>query len=251
MRPPEELSSLRHLPLVLGATGTFIVPAMWAFVLDKTSLAVMSLVIGVVFLASGLYIKYRARYSPREALWAAVLALLFFGSLLVVSTTALAWRVKRPDLQPLALGLAAFMWFGSMGIGFVAERCRLRVIDAGTGLPAPLVPLLDLKRHRVLPLPSPPPPRAATVAAFTAVVLNLPLLLQVSGWEANDIVWLAMPALAATVTMLLASGFGPALARAIALLAIERRVGRPLVSSRLEEIQAMRKRFWLSRWLAR
>ncbi|WP_423596483.1 hypothetical protein [Roseateles sp. MS654] len=125
------------------------------------------------------------------------------------------------------------------------------VIDAATGLSAPLVPLLDLKRHRVLPLPSPPPPRAATVAALTAVALNVPLLLQIGGWEANDVVWLAMPALAATVTMVLVSGFGPALARALALLDIERRVGRPLVTSRLEELQAMRRGFWWSRWLAR
>lgn len=78
------------MPLVPDATGTFIVPAMWAFVLDKPSLVVMSLVMGVVFLASALYIKYRARYSPREAVWAAALVLLFFGSLLVVSTTTLA-----------------------------------------------------------------------------------------------------------------------------------------------------------------
>ena len=37
----------------------------------------------------------------------------------------------------------------------------------------------------------------------------------------------------------------------LALLGIERRVGRPLVTSRLEELQAMRRGFWLSRWLAR
>ena len=251
MRPPEDLSSLKHLPLVLGAAGTFVVPAMWAFVLDKPALTVMAPITGLVFLGSGLHLKYRARYSPREALWAAVLALLFFGSLLVVSTTALAWRSHRPDLQPLALGLAALMLLGGMAAGYLAERRRLRVIDAATGLPAPLVPLLDLKRHRVLPLPSPPPPRAATVAALTAVALNVPLLLQIGGWEANDVVWLAMPALAATVTMVLASGFGPALARALALLDIERRVGRPLVTSRLEELQAMRRGFWWSRWLAR
>ena len=251
MRPPDDLSSLKHLPLVLGAAGAFVVPAMWAFVLDKSALMLMAPITGVVFLGSGLHLKYRARYSPREALWAAVLALLFFGSLLVVSTTALAWRAHRPDLQPLALGLAALMFVGGMATGFVAERRRLRVIDPTTGLPAPLVPLLDLKRHRLLPLPSPPPPRAATVAALTAVALNVPLLLQVSGWQANDVVWLAMPALAATVTTMLASGFGPALARALALLDIERRVGRPLVTSRLEELQAMRRGFRLSRWLSR
>jgi len=251
LRPPDDLSSLKHLPLVLGSAGAFVVPAMWAFVLDKPALMVMAPITGLMFLGSGLHLKYRARYSPREALWAAVLALLFFGSLLVVATTALAWRAHRPDLQPLALGLAALMFVGGMATGFVAERRRLRVIDPATGLPAPLVPLLDLKRHRILPLPSPPPPRAATVAALTAVALNVPLLLQIGGWEANDVVWLAMPALAATVTMVLASGFGPALARALALLDIERRAGRPLVTSRLEELQTMRRAFWLSRWLAR
>jgi hypothetical protein len=251
LRPPDDLSSLKHLPLVLGATGAFVVPAMWAFVLAKPALVVMSAVIGLVFLASGLHLKYRARYSPREALWAAVLAFLFFGSLLVVSATALAWRAHRPDLQLLAFGLAALMWVGAMATGFIAERRRLRIIDASTGLPAPLVPLLDLKRHRILPLPSPPPPRAGTVAALTAVVLNVPLLLQIGGWEANDVVWLAMPALAATVTMMLASGFGPALARALAFMEVERRVGQRLVSARLDELQAVRRGFWLSRWLAR
>lgn len=250
MRPPDDLSTLKHLPLLLGAAGAFVLPAMWAFVLDKQSLRPLSMVLGVVFLAYGLYTKYRARYSPREALWAAVMALLFFGSLLVVSTTSLAWRAQRADLQPLALTLAAFMWMAGMGIGFVAERRRLRVIDASTGLPAPLVPILDLKRHRVVPLPSPPPARTRTVAMVTAIFLNLPLLLQLGGWQANDVLWLVMPALAATVTMLLASGFGPGLARAIALLDVERRVGRPLVTSRLEELQAVRQGFWLSRWLA-
>ncbi len=251
MRPPDDLSSLKHLPLVLGSTGAFVVPAMWAFVLDQPALVAMSMVVGSVFLLSGLYLKYRARYSPCEAIWAAVLALLFFGSLLVVSVTGLAWRAGRPDLQPWALGLASLMYVGGMGAGFIAERRRLRVIDPATGLPAPLVPLLDLKRHRVLPLPSPPLPRAATVAALTALVLNVPLLMQIGGWEANDVVWLAMPALAATVMMVLASGFGPALARALALQSVERRVGRPLATSRLEELQAVRKQYWLSRWLAR
>lgn len=250
MRPPDDLSTLKHLPLAMGTTGALVLPAMWAFVLGTQPLLPLSVVLGVVFLAYGLYIKYRARYSPREALWAAVMALLFFGSLLVASTTSLAWRAERPDLQPLALALAAFMGIGGMSIGFIAERRRLRVIDARTGLPAPLVPILDLKQHRLLPWPPPPPPRIGTVAMLAAIFLNLPLLLQVRGWNANDIVWLIMPALGATVTMLLASGFGPGLARAIALLDIERRIGRRLVTSRLEELQALRKGFWLSRLLA-
>lgn len=250
MRPPDDLSTLKYLPLSMATTGALVLPALWAFVLGMRPLLPMSVVLGVVFLAYGLYIKYRARYSPREALWAAAMAVVFFGSLLVASTTSLAWRAQRPDLQPLALALAALMGAGGMGLGFVAERRRLRVIDAATGLPAPLVPMLDLKRHRVMPLPSPPPTPTSKVVMIAAIGLNLPLLLKVNGWEANDVLWLVMPPVSATVTMLLHSGFGPGLARAIALLDVERRVGRPLVTSRLDELQAVRKGFWLSRWLA-
>lgn len=98
MRPPDDLSTLKYLPLSMATTGALVLPALWAFVLGMGPLLPMSVVLGVVFLAYGLYIKYRARYSPREALWAAAMAVVFFGSLLVASTTSLAWRAQRPDL---------------------------------------------------------------------------------------------------------------------------------------------------------
>lgn len=249
MRPPDDLTTLKHVPVVLLCSGAFLVPALWAFVVDTHTLLMLAPVSGFVFLVFGLHLKYRSRFSPREALWSFPIALIFFGTLLVTSTTALAWRAQRADLQWLALALAFVLLFGGMLIGYLSEARRLAVTR--DGIPLPLQPMLDLKRHRVLPVAAPRPPKLGTVAVLSALVLNVPLVLQAGGWSANDVVWLAMPVLGATVAYVATTGLGPALARALALRRIERQLGHAFCTSRLEELQQLRRGFWLSRWLAR
>jgi hypothetical protein len=249
VRPPDDLKTLKNVPFAMLGAGLFVVPALWGFVLPKEVLFAAAPVTGLVFLVAGLHIKYRSRYTAQEALWSLPLTLMFFGSLLVASTTALAWRAHRPDLQGLALGIAALLAFGGLASGYWSERRQL-VAPPGE-VPKALQALIDLQRHRLLPMPAPRQPAMGTIAFFAALGLNAPLLMQLGGWGTNDVVWLAMPLLGGAVTYVLATGFGPALARALAVLAIERRAGQPFRTSRLEELQALRRTFWLSRWLGR
>lgn len=251
MRPPDDLNTLKHVPLAMLGAGLFVVPFMWAFVLEKPTLLAMAPASGIVFLLTGLYIKYRSRYSPRDALWAFPLALVFFGSLLVASTTALAWRMNRPDLYGMAIGIAVLLACGGLAVGYWSERRRLAALTQD-GVPELLAPLLDLQRHRVRPADAGAAQASLGRLAFaTALALNVPLLLQLGGWDRNDVVWLAMPLLGGAVTYVLVTGFGPALARALAVVALEERMDRRFFTSRLEELQQLRRGFGLSRWLCR
>ncbi|RZI60981.1 MAG: hypothetical protein EOP37_09175 [Rubrivivax sp.] len=227
-----------------------VIPAMWAFLLGPRIVLTLAPITGLLFLLAGLHMTYRSRFSPGEALWSFVLALIFFGSLLVASTTSLVWRMARPDLQGLAVGLAVLIGGGALALGFIAERRRL--LPEKDGVPVALLPMVDLQRHQLHPLPaSGSQPTMGRIAFLSALALNLPLLLQMNGLRGDDIVWLAMPVLGATVTYVLATGFGPSLARILALRALERRDGHRFTTSRLAELTEMRRHLWLARWLCR
>ncbi|MFX1677609.1 hypothetical protein PV762_00095 [Mitsuaria sp. CC2] len=250
MRPPDNLDSLKGTPIAMFGAGGLVIPAMWAFLLAPGVVLTMAPITGLLFLLAGLHMTYRSRFSPGEALWSFLLALIFFGSLLVASTTSLAWRMARPDLQGLAVGLAAFIGGGALLLGFLAERRRL--LPKENGVPVALLPTVDLQRHQLHPSPaSGTQPTMGRIAFLSALALNVPLLLQMNGLRGDDIVWLAMPVLGATVTYVLATGFGPSLARILALRVLERRDGRRFTTSRFEELTQMRRHLWLARWLCR
>lgn len=241
MSPPDDLTTLKHIPSTMLGAGLFVVPSMWAFVLGVHAMLALAPITGLIFLAFGLYTKYRSRYSPREALWAFPVALIFFGSLLVASTTSLVWRAGRPDLQWLAIVIAVLLTVGGMAVGCLSEMRRLRVQQKG--VPESLLHMLDLRRHRVLPTRTAQQSKLGRIAFLAALALNVPLLLHVGNRHANDVVLLAMPLLGATVTYVLASGLGPALARVFAILKLERRLGQPFCTSRLEELEELRRTF--------
>lgn len=249
MRPPDDLKTLKNVPFAMLGTGLFVIPALWGFALPRDVLFAAAPITGLVFLSAGLHIKYRSRYTPQDALWSLPLTLMFFGSLLVASTTALAWRAHRPDLLGLAIGIALILTLGGLATGYWSERRQL-VAPPGE-VPQSLRPLLDIQRHRILPMPAPRQPTMGKIAFVAALGFNVPLLLQLGGWEANDVVWLAMPLLGGAVTYVLTTGFGPALARAFAVRDVEKRAGQPFCTSRLEELQTLRRTFWLSRWLGK
>ncbi|MCW7540921.1 hypothetical protein OOT46_24165 [Aquabacterium sp. A7-Y] len=250
MRPPDDLNTLKSLPLAMVVGGTLVVPLMWAIVLDSGTLTALAPASGLLFLAAGLYLKYRATYSPTEAFWSIPLALIFFGSFLVGCATGVTWRLHRPDLHGLAIGSSLALTIGSIAIGFARERRRLRV--QRDGVPIALAELVDLQRHHIRPAPAAgASPRMGTVAFLSAVGLNLPLLLQLGGWDRGAVVWLVLPLLGGAVSYVLATAIGPGLARAVALRALEVRTGQRFTTSRIDELQALRRTFRLSPWLCR
>lgn len=234
----------------MAVVGVLVVPAMWAFLLPISAVLVMAPITGALFLAYGLHMTYRSRFSPGEGLLSFVVGLAFFGSLLVASTTSLAWQAQRPDLIGLALALAIAGGSGSLALGFLVERRRLR--DEVNGIPVVLEPLIDLKKHQLRSLPAKrPAPAIGRVAFLAALVLNVPLVLQLNGLDGNSALWVVMPLLFAAVAYIFATGVGPALARIQSLRRIERQTGRQFTTERLKELAEMREGLWLSRWLCR
>lgn len=247
---PDNLSTLKGTPVAMAIAGVLIVPAMWAFLLAPRIVLAVAPFTGLLFLLSGVHMTYRSRFSPAEAMWSFVLALIFFGSLLVASTTSLVWRMGRPELHGAAVAVAAAIGTGGLLLGYLAERRRLS--PSKDGIPVALMPIIDLEQHRLRPLPiAGSPPTMGRVAFLAALALNLPLLLQLNGLQRDDVLWLAMPVLGAAVTYVLTTGIGPSLARVRALRALERRTGQRFTTSRIEELNAMRRGLWLARWLCR
>ncbi len=234
----------------MAVAGVLIVPAMWAFLLGPRAVLTLAPFTGLLFLLSGVHMTYRSRFSPGEALWSFVLALIFFGSLLVASTTSLVWRIGRPEFYGAAVALAAVTAAGGLLLGFMAERRRLS--PTKDGIPVALTPVIDLDRHQLRQLPATGgQPTMGRIAFLSALVLNVPLLLQLNGLQGNDVLWLTMPVLGAAVTYVLATGVGPSLARILALRALEQRSGQRFTTARLDELSAMRRGLWLARWLCR
>ncbi|UXH80166.1 hypothetical protein [Roseateles amylovorans] len=223
---------------------------MWAFLLPISAVLTMAPVTGVLFLLYGLHMTYRSRFSPDEGLLSFLVGIAFFGSLLVASTTSLAWQAQRSDLGGLALALAVAGGTGSVVLGFLVEKRRLS--DRVDGIPVVLKPLVDLQKHRLRSLPvERPAPAIGRIAFLAALVMNVPLVLQLHGFDGNSALWLVMPLLFAAVAYILATGVGPALARIQSLQEIERRTGRQFTTERLEELAEMRNGLWLARWLCR
>jgi hypothetical protein len=160
------------------------------------------------------------------------------------------WRLGRPELYGAAVAMAAVIGGGGLLMGFIAERRRLSPKEEG--VPVVLLPTIDMERHRLLPSPAGGgQPTMGRIAFLAALALNVPLLLQMNGLSGNDVLWLAMPVLGAAVTYVLATGIGPSLARILALRSLERRTGQRFITSRLDELQHMRRGLWLARWLCR
>lgn len=254
MNPPQNLEVIRHAPLAwlgLGAAQ----PMFWVFALPEGGpgnaaavLAPMPLT-ALLGLLLGLFIKYRSQYSARSYLIVAPVLLLLLGNLVLCFTLGLVWMAHRPDLTTAAVGVATLLVISGFLYGFGMERRRLQARH--DGVPDALRPLLDLERARIHPMPTPAAPlHMGKFAVLAALCLNLPLLLELAGGSRLSLMWLVFPLSGGAAAYLLGSQVGPGLARALAVLAIERHIGHRLQSARIDELRALRRSFWLSRWLA-
>lgn len=78
---------------------------------------------------------------------------------------------------------------------------------------------------------------------------NIPLLFELIVGGRMNAIFFAMPLLACTFAYINIKGFGPSMLRMILLRRLEKSVGYRFINSDLEQIQELRRTFFLSRWL--
>jgi hypothetical protein len=79
--------------------------------------------------------------------------------------------------------------------------------------------------------------------------VNIPWLFRAQGITDAQLLPWALALLAAGVVWVAAAYVGPMLGKSLFLLALERAKGPRLVHEHFEDIQALRRSWWLSRWL--
>jgi hypothetical protein len=94
-----------------------------------------------------------------------------------------------------------------------------------------------------------PPPRQGLLWLVVGAAVNVPWVFRTQGiTDAQMLPW-ALALFAAAVVWVAAAYMGPMLGRAVLLLRLERATKQRLVHEHFEDIQQLRRDFWLSRWL--
>jgi hypothetical protein len=248
-----ELSPLRRgqllsLPLSALAIGPLLGLFFFRLLGWPTVLALGAAVSGVMVLLAG-WIAYRSDFGGRQGIAGAALMLLFlipFMSGAAVMTLSLA---GLPQLSLLAVGtcslslamafVAGFrrQWLPLRNEGFDGAWARTNVDPAEGRLRASA--LLDNN------------PDAASTSPWliAALAANVPLLYRTWGVSDAQVMPFVLAVLAVISVWACARKVGPMAARGWFVLQLERHHGRRIVHEHLEELQALRRGFWLSRLL--
>jgi hypothetical protein len=241
---------LLGLPLSALATGPLLGLFYFRLLGWPTVLALGSAMSVAMVLLAG-WIACRSDFGGRQGIAGAALMLLFLVPLIAgvaVMTLSLA---GLPQLAWLAVGTCAL----SLAMAFVAgfRRQWLPLRNEGfDGAWARTNVDPEAGRLRASALLDNTPGAAASTSPWliAALAANGPLLYR--AWGATDAQ--AMPFVLAVLVLtslwIFVRQVGPMAARGCFVLQLERHHGRRIVHEHLEELEALRRSFWLSRWFS-
>ena len=206
--------------------------------------------------AFGLHMKYRTRFGVGHRFGASVLLVsLLHGTGVGLVSTVLA-IARRTDLLTPALwaysSFTAVVSLAALASGTFKARKALAK-DAAPQERDWLTRTVDLDRFAFNDQGAPPPATGGWVgpAAFGgALAANVYLLVQTWGSFLLTLVVVIVTLLLATLQWGCALFF-QSFARDMALWQLERTHGKRFITSRLDEVRALRRTFWLGKWLCR
>ena len=247
-RAPLTRSQLIFVPWCGGLSGV-ISSCFYLKYLSNDTVVLLALCLGSLMLVLAGWIAYRSDFATRHGLVAPLLMLLLLvpltaghAVLMLNMAGALAWR----GWAVLSVGGSLLLVFAGAGVRQWRQLQR-------QGLDGPWV------REHVDPVSG----RLRATALLRgsggqtqwspwligAVACNIPLLYH--SWGVSDLQ--AMPVvvlvLLGTGVWICAGHSGPAAGKAVFLLGWERRAGQTLVHEGWDDLQALRRSYWLSRWL--
>lgn len=242
---------------MIFSSGVFLFPLFQGYVSNKYLFIAM----GILFVWSlgiGLFLKYRSVFEINTAL--ILFTCVFFALELMFSGGAAAAAVSiagQPELRWYAFTTNFFCMIISLMAGMYAEAKILGYRDSnGSSLwQKNIERYVDYSKYQilaVLPLSSIEGEKRLQSIRFSVIAVgtaNIPLLFQIYLGGSDNAVFLVVPILTGTFAYINFKNFGPGLLRLLLLKKIEKIHGRRFNNADLEQIQELRRTFFLSRWL--
>lgn len=254
---PTTRGQLMSGPLAGLGVGAVLALYLWPWAGARAAV-LAGTVVGVVLGATKAYTLYRSDYGSRHGAITVGMVLLILVSLAGGVAAAATTMTGRPELGGWAMATAAVTILGCTGWAAGREWLRLRAQGADGEWARGHV---DLRAGTVRDAtgggmgapPSRPWGSGASASGWIwvvgALMLNLPLLWRSGGIDDLEV----MPWLVATIIVSVSwfgvTWIGPLAARTRFVMLLERQAGRRFVHADLAQLQALRRSWFLSRWL--
>ena len=242
---------------MIFSSGVFLFPLFQGSVSNKYLFIAM----GIFFfwgLGVGLFLKYRSVFEINTALILFIgvffaLELMFLGG----AAAAAVSIASQPELRWYAFTTNFFCMIISLMAGMYAEARILGYRDSDSSSPwqKNIERYVDYSKYQilaVLPLSAAEEEKRLQSIRFSVIAVgtaNIPLLFQIYLGGSGNAIFLVVPVLTGTFAYINIKNFGPGLLRLLLLKKIEKIHGRRFNNADLEQIQELRRTFFLSRWL--
>ena len=199
---------------------------------------------------------YRSGFGSRQTLWTQVYFFSVIGLLLSSSGWMLALTLAgRPELHWIAVAANTLCVSLALlsGMYLDARRMGWRRARITGGWRAEIEKHIDYTAHQVFTsLTAQKPPRYKFKHPFWIVAIggaNIPLLFELYGGGRPNAILFAAPLVTVTVIYTNVATFGPTLLRILLLRRLEKEVGYRFQNADYEQIQELRRGFFLAKWL--
>lgn len=225
--------------------------------LPTVQMLLATVVAALIGLMLGSFLTYRSTFDSSYGVGVFVYWIILMELLAAGGAAALAAQVGgRPDLLWFAFVANAFCMVLSLLGGMYREAKALgwRLGDVSHPWRESLEKYIDYSKSQVRPeLTNGATDQTSVIKSPMWIVAvgatNIPLLFELFAGGRNNAIFLVVPVLTGTLAYVNVKTIGPGLVRLLLLRKLEKAAGRRFVNADIEQIQDLRRGFFLSRWL--
>ncbi len=209
-----------------------------------------------IFVALGTFVRYKAEFSVQYEINSVILGYISLAVVMGGAASLLAADISGATEERATafviyeLSIFVPLWFGVrnqlMNLGFIGGKSTEDWKKIFKGV-------VDFDRYIVNPdqseTPAPGRSPLASIWMWAPITVNLPLLFQIYTGSRNNAIFLAVPLLVGTFAYLSLKVLGPKIANLYVLRQYEKQTNRRFINADYEQIQELRRTFFLSRWL--
>ncbi len=247
-RAPLTRAQLMHAPWSSGLVGVINSCCFWKY-LSPGGVALLAMCLGGLMMVLGAWVAYRSEFAARVGLVGPVLMWLLFGPMttgIAVLTLSMAGALEWRGWAVVSVGGSLLLVFVGAGV-HQWRRLQQEGLD-GPWIRGHVDPVSGRLRADAL-RPGSGNQTSWHPAWVAALAANSPLIYHSWGVSDQQVMPVLLLVMVLTTVWVCVRHIGPTAGKALFLRDWERRAGRTLVHEGWEDLQALRRSYWLSRWL--